>query len=164
MSRIWESPNVPHKGWVLVDVIDVRVDGESVNETAYESCMMCNQERIRYVHIVKHVAVKDEFRVGCVCAEKMTEDYVNPKRRENRLRSKPTRRSAWMRKKWKENTKGNQLLEYEGRTLIIYKDQRTGKYKCKVGSTWGKRHYDSIEDAKKAIFEGIETYKNKGTW
>ncbi len=164
MSRMWDKPNVPHKGWTLENVIDVRGKGQTVDEADYETCMMCNHERIRYIHIVSHAAVNSEFRVGCVCAEKMTGDYVNPKRLENRLKSKASRLSTWMRKRWAVNANGTHVLKYEGHQLLIFVDQRTGKYKCKVGSTWGKRRFDSIEDAKKAIFGGIEIYKNKGTW
>src|SRR5437868_6246740 len=82
MSNYWNIEGMPHKGWVLKDVFDVREDGQAVDETEYETCMMCNNERIRYVHVVTHPDVAEEFKVGCVCAEKMTNDYVNPKRIE----------------------------------------------------------------------------------
>ena len=54
MSTRWNNKNVPHKGWICIDVIDVREDGQPVDETEYETCMMCGNERIRYAHILKH--------------------------------------------------------------------------------------------------------------
>ena len=72
----------PHKGWELENVIDIRDDGQSEHDTEYETCMMFGNETIRYIHIVSYPEVEDSFRVGCVCAEKMTNDYVNPKLRE----------------------------------------------------------------------------------
>ncbi len=40
MSNYWNISGVPHKGWNLIDVIDVREDGQSEDETDYEICMM----------------------------------------------------------------------------------------------------------------------------
>jgi hypothetical protein len=33
-----------------VDVVDLRADGESADETDYATCQMCGNEKIRYVH------------------------------------------------------------------------------------------------------------------
>jgi hypothetical protein len=96
MANFWKQQGVPHKGWTLVDVIDVREDGQPEWETDYETCMMCGNEKIRYVHIVEHPEIEEEFRVGCTCAEKMTSDYLNPKRREKELRNKASRRINWL--------------------------------------------------------------------
>ena len=61
-------------------LIDIREDGQSVEETEYETCTMCNNERIRFVYIVSHKDFREVLKVACVCAEKMTNDYVNPKK------------------------------------------------------------------------------------
>ena len=37
----WDQPGVPHKGWHCVDVVDLRADGESADETDYATCQMC---------------------------------------------------------------------------------------------------------------------------
>ena len=50
--------------------------------------MMCGKEKIRFVHILEHNEVIEEFRVGCVCSEKMTDDYTNPMQLENDVRNK----------------------------------------------------------------------------
>ena len=49
----WDQPGVPHKGWHCVDVVDLRADGESADETDYATCQMCGNEKIRYVHMNK---------------------------------------------------------------------------------------------------------------
>lgn len=61
----------------MVDVIDVSEDGQPEWEIEYETCMMCGNEKIRYVHIVEHAEVGEEFRVGCTCAEKSGNHFLN---------------------------------------------------------------------------------------
>jgi len=92
MVNYWNISGIPHKGWTLSTVIDIRGDDQSEDETCYEICMMCGNEKIRYVHIVSHPNVSEEFKVGCVCAEKMTNDYTSPRHIENKLKNKTNRR------------------------------------------------------------------------
>lgn len=164
MSNRWNIPNIPHKGWTLQDVIDVREDGQSVEETNYETCMMCNNERIRYVHIVTHPEVAEDFLVGCICAEKMTNDYVTPKRLEKKLRQRTARRANWIKKPWKRTENGNHTFIFEGHRLLIFKDKKTSKYKCKIGEVWGKKSFDTVEQAKNAVYNGIDYLKEKDEW
>lgn len=44
----WDQPGVPHKGWHCVDVVDLRADGESADETDYATCQMCGNELAVY--------------------------------------------------------------------------------------------------------------------
>ena len=74
MAR-WDNPGVPHKGWTLICVEDLGEDVSGDEEIEYETCEMCHNERIRYVHILTHPEYPGEIRVGCDCACKMTEDY-----------------------------------------------------------------------------------------
>ncbi|MFA6924116.1 MAG: hypothetical protein WC223_07655 [Bacteroidales bacterium] len=164
MANYWKQQGIPHKGWQLITVIDVREDGQSEWETDYETCMMCGNEKIRYVHIVEHNEVDEEFRVGCVCAEKMTNDYLNPRQREKELRNKTNRRINWAKKEWKRSKNGNHFLKYEEHHLLIFKDKKTNKYKVKIGEVFGKKIFDTLEQAKIAVFNGIEYYKEKNKW
>lgn len=75
-----------------MDVVDLRADGESAEETDYATCQMCSNGKICYVHIMEPPDLDENFNVGCVCAEKMSGDYKGPKRRENRLRNRAVRR------------------------------------------------------------------------
>ena len=72
MAR-WDLPGVPHKGWTLVGFEDIK---EEDPDADYETCEMCGNERIRFVHILSHQDYNSVMRVGCACAEKMTDDYV----------------------------------------------------------------------------------------
>jgi hypothetical protein len=72
-------PTLPaHKGWTWQDVEDLGgLDGE---------CEACGTEH-RYSHYLTHPE-HPSISVGCVCAGKLTEDYVNPAAREKELRRK----------------------------------------------------------------------------
>lgn len=164
MSNYWNIPGVPHKGWSLDDVIDVRNEGQSEWETDYESCMMCGNEKIRYVHIVSHPEVEEDFRVGCVCAEKMTNDYLNPGRLEKELRNRANRRTSWMNKDWKFSKSGNRYLKIDGKIIVILTDKRTNKFKVSIDSIFGKKSFVNLKDAKIAAFNGIEYLKEHGQW
>ena len=102
----WDQPGVPHKGWHCVDVVYLRADGESADETDYATCQMCGNEKIRYVHIMEHPDLDETFDVGCVCAEKMSGDYEGPKRREAKLRNRAARRTRWLQRKWRMSAAG----------------------------------------------------------
>jgi hypothetical protein len=164
MANYWKTIGVPHKGWQLIDVIDVREDGQSEWETHYETCMMCGNEKIRYVHVVEHAEVSGEFRVGCTCAEKMTSDYLNPKRRETELRNRSNRRVNWKKKEWKRSKNGNYFLNIEEHFLLIYKEAQSNNFKVKIEKTFGNKTFDTLEKAKIAAFNGIEYLKEKGEW
>lgn len=164
MANFWKQHGIPHKGWTLVDVIDVREDGQSAWETDYETCMMCGNEKIRYVHILEHPEVDEEFRVGCTCSEKMTNDYINPERRERELRNRASRRVNWTKKDWKISKSGNFFLKVDRQHLLIYKDKKTDKYKVKIGETFGKKTFNTLAEAKIAAFNGKEYLKDKGDW
>lgn len=164
MVNHWKGQGIPHKGWTLVDVIDIREEGQSELDTNYETCMMCGNEKIRYVHIVIHPEVTEEFTVGCTCAEKMTNDYINPERRERELRNRANRRVNWRKKDWKISRNGNYFLNIEERHLLIYQDKKSNKYKVKIGERFGKKTFDTLEKAKIAAFNGMEYLKEKGKW
>lgn len=164
MANYWRQEGIPHKGWTLVDVIDVREDGRPESETDYETCMMCGNEKIRYVHIVEHPEVDEDFRVGCTCAQNMTDDYVNPQERERELRNRASRRVNWIKKKWKTSKNGNLFLNIEDKHLLIYKDKKTNKYKVKIGETFGRKAFDNLRAAKMAAFNGMEYLKEQGEW
>lgn len=164
MTNYWKQSRIPHKGWNLIDVIDIREDGQSENETFYEACMMCGNERIRYVHIVEHQEVNEEFRVGCICAEHMTNDYVNPNRREKELKNRANRLKNWSSKKWKLSQKGNFYLKIENHLLVIFKDKLSKKYKVIIDDTIGNKLFDTLEKAKIGAFNGIEYFKKNDEW
>jgi hypothetical protein len=164
MTNLWKQKDIPHKGWTLVDVIDVREDNQPEDETEYESCMMCGNERIRYVHIVEHPQFSDILRVGCVCAENMTSDYLTPRKLEQRLRNRAARRTTWKKKEWKFSIKGNRYLKMDRHLITIFRDKKTNKYKVCIDRTFGKKEFKTLDEAKIAAFNGIEYFKDHQNW
>lgn len=164
MPNYWNQEGIPHNGWTLLDVEDIREEGQSEDDTPYEECMMCGNTKIRYVHIVSHPEINDEFRVGCNCAERMTNDYVNPQKREKELRNRSSRRISWSRKQWKISMNGNHFLNYEEHFLLIFLDNKTHKYKVKIDKTYGHKSFENLSQAKIAAFNGMEYLKEHGEW
>jgi hypothetical protein len=166
--NLWNQPEVPHKGWQFVNVIDT--------ETAEETCEMCGNERIRYVHIMAHPNYSGPLNVGCVCAEKMADDYVNPRKRERELRNAAAKRLRDNKRKiaqdaehrqeilsaqWKDSKNGNPYLQ-------VYLEYKHGVrkvlavvFKSKFNDTWAMRvdgvqsgyKHSSVAAAKKAAKE-----------
>ena len=97
----WNKPGLPHKGWTCVDVIDLAEGIDETESIPYKQCEMCGNEKIRYAHVMSHPDYPDEIYVGCVCAEKMTGDYVNPRRCENELRNRAQRRKNFKKVKYR---------------------------------------------------------------
>ncbi len=161
----WDQQGIPHKGWNCVDVIDIRADGEAVNESDYATCQMCGKEKIRYVHIMEHTDLEDQFEVGCVCAEKMSDDYIGPRVRENRLRNRAARRARWLQRKWRTSAKGNGFLNVEGYNLVIY-PTKSKRWGYKIGDRFGQKTYATSSEAKLALFDDfwLQTQEIDALW
>ena len=142
MSR-WSTAGIPHKGWKHVGMEDLGENAMPGDDIQYEQCEMCGNEKIRYVHLLTHTDYPDELRVGCVCASKMTNDYVNPLEREKDLRNRANRRRNFFRREWnyKPDT-GNYTLKYKGENITIMRS--------KFGSGWG------------VIFRGVRRWEYGG--
>lgn len=116
----WDPSGLPHNGWNCIDVVDLRAEGETAEKTDYATRQMCGNERIRFVHVMEHPNLGQNFNFGCVCAEKMSGDYEGPKRREATLRNRAARRKKWLQRKWRVSDKGNSFLNVDGYKLGVY--------------------------------------------
>lgn len=96
MKRRWNKPGIPHTDWIHIEVEEL--------EEADFTCEMCDQEEIRYVHHLVHENYGD-IAVGCVCAESMCSDEVNPRRMENQRKSQARARRLRLRKAEETNLK-----------------------------------------------------------
>jgi len=154
----WDQLNIPHKGWNCDDVIDLREDGSSVDETNYATCQMCGNEKIRYVHIMSHPNFSECLEVGCFCAEKMSNDYIGPRQREKELKNRANRRLNWLKRKWKiSRQRGNPYLKLGDTHLLIFrKNTNPVSWGYKVGDHFGDGSYSSIDKAKLALFDAYE--------
>ena len=158
--NLWDVKGVPHKGWICEEVIDVGEESSSSDEIEYEQCEMCGNEKIRYVHIMKHDNYFRELRVGCVCAERMSGDYEYPRKAENALKNKLLRKKNYMKKPWKYNpVKGAYSKKYKGIYITLVKGRYDswGIY-CDNYRLWQVRG-QKIKDFKAAEALAFELYE-----
>src|SRR5512142_3063864 len=108
----WSERGVPHKGWSCLDVLDL----------GYRKyvCAMCQKQEIRYAHYMTHPKFEGHLIVGCVCAEKLSGDYVNPRLRESRLRKRSSRRDRWVAGKWKTTDAGSLVKKLGDFVVTVY--------------------------------------------
>lgn len=158
----WSDPEVPHKGWTCVWVDDL---GEPS-----ELCQMCESKEIRYVHYMTHPDYPEELPVGCVCAENMEQDYVNPRQREKKLKNLARRRKSWAKRQWRESARGNYYLNVEGYNIALFqKTDRRGTYWSLViknrldeNAQFSNRRYETLERVKQAALTALVWAKNNG--
>ena len=160
--NLWNDPNVPKKGWVCADVIDL---GVPVGE-----CGMCGKEDIRYVHIMRHDR-HQSIGAGCVCAGNMEGDADASKERENALKNKISRYSTFVKLDLKISKKGNPYTKYKD-TVITFiekeKDNKDNRDNKDMETVWTfvengefSVRYKNLEEAKRAAFEKVDMRKNE---
>lgn len=157
----WSQPGVPKKGWACVGVEDLG--------SPDAICEMCEVQEIRYVHTMSHPDYADELNVGCVCAEKMEDDYVRPRLREKALRSAAGRKKRWLSRKWRISTRGNSYINTDGFNITIYSN-RDGSWGGRIEegesgrAVTSRKRYRTEDAAKLAAFDGMIFLKNKRGW
>ena len=114
----WSQPGVPKRGWLCVGVDDL--------EEPTQVCEMCESMDIRFVHYMEHPNYPDTLGVGCVCAEHMEQDYVQPRERENRLRNAASRRKSWPRRIWKTSAQGGSYINSDGFNIVVFPGEMSG--------------------------------------
>lgn len=151
----WSQAGMPHRGWTCVGIEDL--------EEPSQLCEMCESVDIRYVHFMEHPDYPETLGVGCICAEHMEADYVNPRLREKKLRSKVQRRKTWPKRQWKVSYKGNSYLNTEGFNLAVFpiSDAKGRLWGLRVThretghSQAGRRRYPTEESAKRAALDAL---------
>lgn len=155
---LWNRPGVPQKGWSCDGVTDL--------ETPEGTCEMCGREEIRYIHHMSHPGYPSGLDVGCVCAERMEDDYVTPRLREQALRNAAARRKRWLRRVWRVSQLGNPFINTDGYNITIFQ---------KTDGSWGgriqdrltgedvlsRRRYATMDQAKLGAFDGMIFLKRK---
>ncbi|WP_188400438.1 hypothetical protein [Sporomusa sp. GT1] len=159
---LWDKSGIPHKGWTCIFMEDLGADLEDLDaderKDYYENCEMCNHEGIRYVHIMEHPEFDGQLRVGCSCAEKMEEDYANPRLREKALRNKYSRLATFMKKKWTLRPNGNYTLKFKGYYITIMSSKfKKDEYGIIFNGkqTW---KINSLSKAKRVAFDIIDAH------
>lgn len=158
----WNKEGLPHKGWKCLDVIDLAEYAEPGDSIPYEQCEMCGNEKIRYAHIMTHPEYPDEIHVGCICAEKMTDDYDTPRKRETAVRNRTMRKKNFNKVQWRFNReKRTYSKKYKGEYITIMQS-RYGNWGVFFASQniWeydGKK-IRSFEEAEHVAFSIFEEY------
>ena len=161
MANRWDKPDIPHKGWRCVNIIDLRPDGEQINADEYKTCEMCDHYPIRFVHVMERDNHAGQLKVGSVCDVKMSSDYVNPKDHKTLLKKKVNLKRKWLfYKKWRTLKNGNSCLRKKDMTLTVIQNWNNSyRWKYRISYTGGTRpelskdSYSSENAAKLALFE-----------
>ena len=145
--NLWNDPDIPKKGWICVDVIDL----------GYPSgqCGMCGKEEIRYVHIMQH---ENDLTIGagCICAGKMEGNVELAKERENMLKNKINRFRTFFNIELKTSSKGNLWTKYKDTLITFVRDKNNANgWKFVEGGEFSTL-FDSLENAKIAAFMKID--------
>jgi hypothetical protein len=140
----WNRKDVPHKGWANVGCEDL---GEATH-----TCDMCGKEEIRYVHTMYHPEATDYFKVGCVCAENMTNDYITAKDQLKQMKKK----TNWMSRNWEKID----MFGYEEKTFNIINGRMTiGLFEVDdevvmvIGKSIVLPRFETKQQAKEIIYE-----------
>lgn len=143
----WNNKHVPHKGWYNQGCEDL--------EEAIHVCDMCGKEEIRYVHTMYHPEVENYFKVGCICAEKMTNDYNTPKEQLKRM----MKQTNWISQNWKKID----LNEYEEKSFnSIYGRITVGIFKVNnfyhyhLDDFIYSRTFNTKNEAKRFIYQNYK--------
>lgn len=146
----WDKPGMPHKGWVYLDVIDTG-DYEEI-------CECCGKESIRFLHEIKHEDYA-QLSVGCKCAEKLCNDYVQPKKRERLKQSYAKVKDKWLNGEWKEaKYTGNSYKVAFNHIMTIFYHEKDKCWKFSVANratdeVFFSDKYIERHEAKAALFK-----------
>jgi hypothetical protein len=155
-DHLWKAPGFPKLKWDCVDVIDLNPDELPGDEVEYETCEACGRYPVRFVHCLVHDEWDDEIRVGCLCAEKLTRDRVNPRRREDELRKRAAARARWTTRRWRRSAKGNLYLKAKGHRIVVMPSRFVEGWTFSADGIFSRRTFPDELAAKRASYDGYE--------
>ncbi len=149
----WSTPGVPHKGWTCVDVEDRKTDDFEPYDPG--TCEMCGCNVLRFIHYMEHPEYDGTVEAGCVCAERMAEDY-DGHARERDLKNRASRRARWLDRQWRVSAKGNHYLNVNGTNLGVFPSRRRcGEWGWWANGVFSRQTYESADRAKLALFDEL---------
>jgi hypothetical protein len=157
-DSLFAKSDVPQNGWLCCNMEDL---GKPIH-----ICEMCGKEGVRYVHVMEHAECSEQLRVGCVCAEKMENDAINPKQRETKMKSRSRRLSAFLERDWRVMQNGNLTTWYKDTRITIMRCKfRNDRFGIALDDefVWKQNSLGigSIEAAKAVAFDLMEERRNK---
>ena len=157
---------IPETGWTCIAVHDLNNRMDSNTQNQYLKCEKCNNEKVRFVHILRHPDYPKDLCVGRVCAERITGDSVGLMEKESALRRKAKRRQSFCNGDWKLNyDKQTYSRRYKGEYITL-KKYKNGNW-CVI---FKNNFYDyrdgyrirTFEEAKSIAFDIFEKKMNIG--
>lgn len=143
----WAANGLPRKGWTIIDYVDT--------EDCSERCVWCGTE-IRYVFSLIHSESGLETTSGCVCAEHLSEDYINPKlmqkaliKRRNQKKSKILKFS----KNWRISQNGNLYKKIGDDFVTIFKTKNGNNFRWAFKGIFSDRNFPEFNDALLHFFD-----------
>jgi hypothetical protein len=142
----WRDPGVPHKGWDYLGCED--------SGTLSMTCEMCEKEEIRHIHFVSHADYPATLRVGCVCAEHLTSDYVAPRAAEAAVKKRRSRLARFLQNGWKPGLNGSFSRDWRGRRVLVA--PRGAGWIAKVDGVGGRKLFAARDEASAAVFQHFD--------
>jgi len=153
-KNLWKRSDVPHTGWICVDLIDL---GKPTGV-----CEMCGYQIIRYVHVMKHPLYPGRIGAGCVCAGRMEGDSEKAALRERDYKNLQSRRMNFLKREWKKSNKGNFYLNYKYKNVVLLKNKfKTSYWKFSIDGIMSEEEYSSLAEAKLAAFDALNKREKK---
>lgn len=136
----WNEDKLPTSGWEFQDVADL---GEPIG-----SCDFCGTI-IRYEHTLTHI-LGHEVGVGCICADRLTQEVGAGKAREKEFRklaSKRDRSRSRFPTYFVENERGNYYAKKLGITIF----HRNGEWTYVSNGCFSDRKFCTLDTAMAAL-------------
>jgi len=141
----WDNSSVPKRNWNWENVED-QGPGE------FDTCEMCGNPKVRYIHIMTHPRHDGPVRVGCVCAAAMSDEPPEKyQEREKLLRSKAAAFKRWKTRRWRLSQKGNPTVCVDGNYMTVFKSR--GGWGTVIEGEFSRLSYPTEEAAKLSLFE-----------
>lgn len=132
----------PKTGWEYMGEDDL---GDLIGE-----CEYCGSE-LRYEHYLFHPKW-GELTVGSGCADNLLDNDRASRWAKSRKVYIGKLRRFMDSPRWRETSSGNWRINQKGTFILCY---QSGDYwKVRVDETWGNKKFKSLDEAKKAAFEG----------
>lgn len=141
--------DLPRKGWHNVDIVD--------NGDDLQLCPWCERQHYRYGHVMTHPEVVDVIEVGCDCAEKISESYVDAEANQRRFILKKLKEAKakanreqferdYANVSWEQITVGKFHGRLFNRSVFITSGKFGGWRGCHFRRNWRKLNPTSVLD------------------
>jgi hypothetical protein len=111
----------PLDRWTCVEIHDVADQDAEVPE--FFTCELCDCQKVRFVHVMRHENYFEDVSVGCICAGIMEGDILAAKERDNAMKNRARRKQRFLQRKWKQSWHGCYRTKYRGTSVLIKRSE-----------------------------------------